>query len=115
MRTTLLPGLLRTLARNLGRGFTDVSLYEFGLVFRPRPEAPPVAPILRVDQAPTAQEIAQLEAALPDQPLHAGAVLTGNIEPAGLLGSGRPGRLAGRDRGGEGDPAGQQAVVRDPR
>ena len=90
MRTTLLPGLLRTLARNLGRGFTDVLLYEFGLVFRPRPEAPPVAPILRVDQAPTAQEIAQLEAALPDQPLHAGAVLTGNIEPAGYWGPGRP-------------------------
>jgi phenylalanyl-tRNA synthetase beta chain len=90
MRTTLLPGLLRTLARNLGRGFTDVSLYEFGLIFRPRPEAPPVAPILRVDQAPTAQEIAQLEAALPDQPLHAGAVLTGNIEPAGYWGPGRP-------------------------
>ncbi len=30
MRTTLLPGLLRTLARNLGRGFSDVALYEFG-------------------------------------------------------------------------------------
>ncbi len=63
---------------------------EFGLIFRPRPEAPPVAPILRVDRGPTAQEIAQLEAALPDQPLHVGAVLTGNVEPAGYWGPGRP-------------------------
>jgi phenylalanyl-tRNA synthetase beta chain len=90
MRTTLLPGLLRTLARNLGRGFSDVALYEFGLVFRPRPDAAPTAPILRVDRGPAVHELAQLEAALPDQPLHAGAVLTGDIELPGYWGDGRP-------------------------
>ncbi|HEY7325235.1 MAG TPA: phenylalanine--tRNA ligase subunit beta [Streptosporangiaceae bacterium] len=90
MRTTLLPGLFRTLARNVGRGFTDVALYEFGLVFRPRAEAPAAAPILRVDRGPTVHEIAQLEAALPDQPLHVGAVLAGQAEPAGWWGQGRP-------------------------
>ena len=90
MRTTLLPGLLRTLARNLGRGFTDVLLYEFGLVFRPRPDAAPTAPILRVDRGPAVHELAQLEAALPDQPLRVGAVLAGNAEPAGYWGPGRP-------------------------
>ncbi len=90
MRTTLLPGLLRTLARNLGRGFSDVLLYEFGLVFRPRPDAAPTAPILRVDRGPAVHELAQLEAALPDQPLRAGAVLAGNAEPAGYWGPGRP-------------------------
>src|SRR5262249_58206739 len=37
LRSTLLPGLLRVLARNIGRGFADVALYEMGLVFRPRP------------------------------------------------------------------------------
>jgi phenylalanyl-tRNA synthetase beta chain len=37
LRTTLLPGLLRVLARNAGRGFSDVALFETGLVFRPRP------------------------------------------------------------------------------
>ncbi len=37
LRTTLLPGLLRTLARNIGRGFADVALFEMGLVFHPRP------------------------------------------------------------------------------
>ena len=34
LRTTLLPGLLRVLARNIGRGFGDLALYEMGLVFR---------------------------------------------------------------------------------
>jgi phenylalanyl-tRNA synthetase beta chain len=92
LRTALLPGLLRTLVRNLGRGFGDVALHEFGLVFRPRPDAPDVAPILPVDRGPTVEEIAELEAALPDQPLHVGAVLAGQAEPAGWWG---PGRAAG--------------------
>jgi len=90
MRTTLLPGMFRTLARNIGRGFTDVPLYEFGMVFQPRPDAPPAAPILRVDRGPAVHELAELAAALPDQPLHVGSVLTGNIEPAGYWGGGRP-------------------------
>jgi phenylalanyl-tRNA synthetase beta chain len=92
MRTTLLPGLLRTLVRNAGRGFSDVALHEFGLVFRLRPDAPDVAPILPVDRGPTVHEVAELEAPLPDQPLHAGAVLAGQAEPAGWWG---PGRAAG--------------------
>jgi phenylalanyl-tRNA synthetase beta chain len=92
MRTTLLPGLFRTLARNVGRGFGDVSLYELGLVFRPRVGAPPSAPILRVDRGPTVAEVAELGAALPDQPLRVAAVLAGDVEPAGWWG---PGRAAG--------------------
>jgi phenylalanyl-tRNA synthetase beta chain len=89
MRTTLLPGLLRTLVRNLGRGFSDVALFESGLVFRPRPDAAPTAPILRVDRGPAVHELAQLEAALPDQPLRIAAVCTGNFELPGYWGSGR--------------------------
>jgi phenylalanyl-tRNA synthetase beta chain len=90
MRTTLVPGLLRTLSRNLGRGFSDVLLYELGVVFRPRPEAPAAAPILPVDRGPSVADEAELEAALPDQPLLAGAVLAGNADPAGWWGPGRP-------------------------
>jgi phenylalanyl-tRNA synthetase beta chain len=89
MRTTLLPGLLRVLARNLGRGFADVALYELGLVFRPRPDQALTAPILPVDRGPTVAEVAELEAALPDQPLQIGAVLCGSREPAGWWGQGR--------------------------
>jgi phenylalanyl-tRNA synthetase beta chain len=90
LRTTLLPGLLRTAARNAGRGFSDVALFEMGLVFRPRRGSAAVAPILAVDRAPTAGEIATLEAALPDQPLRAGAVLAGDRELPGWWGAGRP-------------------------
>jgi phenylalanyl-tRNA synthetase beta chain len=89
LRTTLLPGLLRTLARNVGRGFSDVALFEIGLVYRPRLNAPK-PPRLPVDRGPTAEEIASVEAALPDQPLHVGVVLAGQWEPAGWWGAGRP-------------------------
>ncbi len=37
LRTTLLPGLLRVLARNAGRGHSDVGVYELGSVFLPDP------------------------------------------------------------------------------
>jgi phenylalanyl-tRNA synthetase beta chain len=90
LRTTLLPGLMRVLARNAGRGFADLALYEMGLVFRPRPGSPGVAPILRVDRGPTVSEIASLEAGLPAQPLRLGVVLAGQREQAGWWGDGRP-------------------------
>jgi phenylalanyl-tRNA synthetase beta chain len=90
LRTTLLPGLLRVLARNIGRGFADTALFEAGLVFRPRPGAAPAAPILAVDRGPTVAELATLEAALPDQPLRIAAVLAGARELDGWWGPGRP-------------------------
>ncbi|HEX8006818.1 MAG TPA: phenylalanine--tRNA ligase subunit beta, partial [Trebonia sp.] len=90
LRTTLLPGLFRTLLRNSGRGFGDVALFETGQVFRPRPGAPGAAPILATDRGPTVAEQASLEAALPDQPLQIGAVLAGNRELPGWWGPGRP-------------------------
>jgi phenylalanyl-tRNA synthetase beta chain len=89
LRTTVLPGLFRVLARNVGRGFADTALFEIGLVFRPRPGAPASAPILPVDRGPTQAELASLEAALPDQPLRIGAVLTGARELDGWWGKGR--------------------------
>ena len=89
LRTTLLPGLFRVLARNVGRGFADTALFEIGLVFRPRPGAAPVAPILAVDRGPTVAELATLEAALPDQPQHLATVLTGAHELDGWWGPGR--------------------------
>jgi phenylalanyl-tRNA synthetase beta chain len=90
LRTTLLPGLLRVLARNLGRGFADVALQEMGLVFRPDPARQRTAPILRVDRGPAVAEIAEIEAALPHQPLRVAMVLAGDHDPAGWWGDGRP-------------------------
>jgi phenylalanyl-tRNA synthetase beta chain len=94
LRTTLLPGLFRVLARNIGRGFVDTALFEIGLVFRPRPGAAASAPILAVNRGPSVAELASLEAALPDQPLRLGAVLTGARELDGWWGKGRPGSWA---------------------
>ncbi|NRQ32078.1 phenylalanine--tRNA ligase subunit beta [Nonomuraea sp. NN258] len=89
MRTTLLPGLLKTLVRNVGRGFADVALYEVGPVYRPREGAPATAPVLGVERRPTAEELASIEAALPDQPLRVAAVLAGEFDRSGWWGGGR--------------------------
>jgi len=93
LRTTLLPGLLATLRRNVGRGFADVSLFETGLVYQPRPGAA-APPRLPVDRRPTDEELGALESALPDQPRHAAVVLTGAREQAGWWGEGRPANWA---------------------
>ncbi|MDT0303285.1 phenylalanine--tRNA ligase subunit beta [Streptomonospora wellingtoniae] len=90
LRTTLLPGLLKTLVRNVGRGFNDVALFETALVYIPRPGAPERAPMLRVDRGPTPEERESLARALPDQPRRVGAVLAGDREPGGWRGPGSP-------------------------
>jgi phenylalanyl-tRNA synthetase beta chain len=89
LRTTLLPGLFRTLVRNIGRGFPDTALFETGQVFLPRPGSPGIAPILATDRGPTEAELATLAAALPDQPPRVAGVLAGNRELPGWWGPGR--------------------------
>ena len=89
MRTSLLPGLLKAVQRNIGRGQRDVSLYELGLVFLPEPGAGP-APRLGVDRRPTDEELSALYAAVPTQPRHVAVVLAGDRDPAGWWGAGRP-------------------------
>ncbi|WP_034269701.1 phenylalanine--tRNA ligase subunit beta [Actinospica robiniae] len=88
LRTTLLPGLFATLRRNVGRGFHDVALFETGLVYQPRPDAS-APPRLSVERRPSDEELAVLEASLPDQPRHVAAVLVGARENAGWWGEGR--------------------------
>jgi phenylalanyl-tRNA synthetase beta chain len=89
LRTSLLPGLLAALRRNDGRGSHDLALFETGLVFLPREEQG-VAGQLPVDRRPTAEEIAAIDAVLPEQPRHVAAVLAGAREQAGWWGKGRP-------------------------
>ncbi|MGC3001773.1 phenylalanine--tRNA ligase subunit beta, partial [Streptomyces sp. G35A] len=79
LRTSLLPGLLGALRRNDGRGSHDLALFETGLVFHPREEQR-TAVRLPVDRRPTDEEIAELDAALPDQPRHVAVVLAGARE-----------------------------------
>jgi len=114
LRTTLLPGIFRTAVRNLGRGQNDLALFEIGLVFRPkegsvrttaaeRGSADPApgglgvapqagtgkVPTYPVDEAPTAEQLAAIEAALPDQPQRIAVLVTGEAERSGWWGKGR--------------------------
>ena len=91
LRTTLLPGLLTTVRRNVGRGLRDVALYETGLVFLPSADLARL-PSVGVSRRPTPDELAALAAGIPDQPTHVAVALTGAFGPAGWWG---PGRAAG--------------------
>jgi phenylalanyl-tRNA synthetase beta chain len=85
--TTLLPGLLRAAARNLGRGLPGVSLFETGTVAFPTDRGQ--APIYGVDWRPSEDELVKLFEAIPEQPLHLAVVLAGERERAGWWGEGR--------------------------
>jgi phenylalanyl-tRNA synthetase beta chain len=99
LRTTLLPGLLATLRRNLSRGNSDLALFEIGLVFRIDGRGPaaepgaidelPPAPRLPVDRRPTDEQLHALNAALPRQPRRLAVVLAGERERSGWWGAGR--------------------------
>ncbi|NED98483.1 phenylalanine--tRNA ligase subunit beta [Phytoactinopolyspora alkaliphila] len=90
LRTTLLPGLLATVRRNVGRGATDVAVFESGLVFRQDDAPLPQPPRLPVHRRPSDNELAALEAALPHQPRRIAVALCGDLEPAGWWGPSRP-------------------------
>ncbi|MFG1991232.1 phenylalanine--tRNA ligase subunit beta [Actinoplanes sp. NPDC048988] len=88
LRTSLLPTLLATLKRNLGRGHRDLALFETGLVFQPT-LAVTAPPPMGVDRKPTNEEWRAANAIVPHQPWHLAAAVTGDIAPAGWWGAGR--------------------------
>jgi phenylalanyl-tRNA synthetase beta chain len=92
LRTTLLPGLVATLRRNVGRGSTDVAVFESGAVVRLRlgqsPRGVTNPPRPSVDGRPSEADLAALQALLPDQPWHVGVALTGARTPSGWWGPG---------------------------
>ncbi len=112
MRTTLVPGLLATLARNLGRGLRDVAVFEHGAVFPGGLRGP--APVPDVDRRPDDATLAELLSAVPDQPWHVGVALAGNREPRGWWGPGRPAGWADAVQAARlvADTAGVQLTVR---
>jgi phenylalanyl-tRNA synthetase beta chain len=85
--TTLLPGVLESAGRNLGRGAAGVALFETGTVAFPVDRGP--APVYGVDWRPNEAELTKLFEALPVQPLHLASVLSGERDPAGWWGEGR--------------------------
>ncbi len=88
LATTLLPALLEALARNVSRGIVDVALFAVAQVVQPTERTKGVA-VIPVHRRPTDDEIAALDASLPNQPQHVAAVLAGLREPRGPWGEGR--------------------------
>jgi phenylalanyl-tRNA synthetase beta chain len=93
LRTTLLPGLLAALKRNIGRGLTDVALFETGFVVRPNADAP-APPRLAVDRRPSEMELTAVRAALPAQPERVAVVISGMRSQSGWWGTGEPAQWA---------------------
>jgi phenylalanyl-tRNA synthetase beta chain len=87
--TTLLPGLLDVLQRNVSRGFPDVALYHIGQVAIGAEKAPSV-PEVGVSGRPTDAELAALFAAIPEQSTHVAVVLAGLRQRPGWWGKGEP-------------------------
>ncbi|NUR50501.1 MAG: phenylalanine--tRNA ligase subunit beta [Hamadaea sp.] len=89
LRTSLLPPLLTTLKRNLGRGQRDVALFELGLVFRAAARQG-VPPVMTIAGRPSEEEWQAAQEFVPHQPYHVAVVLAGSpLEPAGWWGAGR--------------------------
>src|SRR4051794_33765394 len=88
LRTTLVPGLLATLARNVARGQRDVALFEHGAVFVGGVRS--AAPVPGIERRPDDETLAAILGAVPEQPWHVAAALAGNREPRGWWGPGRP-------------------------
>jgi len=89
MRTSVLSTMVEALRRNVSRGARDTAVFEMGLVTRPLWE-PQVAPVPGVDARPDDVTLAQILAAVPPQPRRVAFALTGDAEPAGWWGPGRP-------------------------
>jgi len=113
LATTLLPGLLDALVRNVSRGMRDVSLFNIGQVTLPKAQQVPV-PDVAVDGRPSEAAIASLHAALPQQPVHVAVVLAGNRTRAGWWGPGEPASWSDAVRAAQivGEAAGVELTVR---
>lgn len=88
LRTSLLPGLLANLGRNLGRGNRELAIFEMGLVYLPAESTDP-APRPSVEHRPSDAELAALERTVPVQPRYLATVLAGDFELPGWWGAGR--------------------------
>ncbi|NLX00451.1 MAG: phenylalanine--tRNA ligase subunit beta [Actinomycetales bacterium] len=92
MRISLLSTMVDALLRNVARGTKDVGLFEIGLVTAlTGPQR--VAPTEEVGVLPSADTLAAIHAAIPEQPRHLGILLAGDRDRAGWWGSGRPAEL----------------------
>jgi phenylalanyl-tRNA synthetase beta chain len=79
MRTSVLPGLIDAARRNLSRGLTDLALFEVGLVFQPvAGETYGSGPLPVGKERPSDDTLLDLNASIPPQPWHVGALFLGD-------------------------------------
>ena len=83
LRTSVLDTLLDVAGRNVSRSNAEVAVFEVAKVARPHGTVP--APLPGAEERPSDEVLAALEAGIPHQPWHIGAVLTGTAEAAGVL------------------------------
>lgn len=87
LRTTVLSTLIDAVRVNLGRGVTDLAIFEIGRAYRADGAGP--APRPSIAGRPSETELKELDAALPSQPRRIAGVMLGNREPAGWQGPAR--------------------------
>ncbi len=78
MRTSLLPGLIGTAARNRSRGLTDLALFETGLVFLPEPGTTYGQEVVAGGVRPDTATETALYAGIPPQPRYLSGLFVGN-------------------------------------
>jgi len=88
MRTSVLDSLVDAAVRNIGRGMTDLGIYEIGSVTRPDGVAH-LSPLPPLGERPSDEVLAQVREAVPDQPVLVAGILAGNRVPPGVLSTAR--------------------------
>jgi phenylalanyl-tRNA synthetase beta chain len=95
LRRSLLPGLLDIARRNLGRGLTDLALFEVGTVFRPAADLPAGTDAIPLGaRRPDDATLAQLDASIPAQGLRVAALFLGDALPKQPGAAAQPAGLA---------------------
>ena len=87
LRTHLLPGLLTTAVRNIGRGSKNLAIFEIGTIFR---NTTPLGKALNpgISKRPSEKVIKDIYDGVPKQMLFVGAVVTGEMVLSDWQGSG---------------------------
>jgi phenylalanyl-tRNA synthetase beta chain len=87
LRTHLLPGLLTTAVRNIGRGSKNLAIFEIGTIFR---NTTPLGKALNpgISKRPSEKVIKDIYDGVPKQMLFVGAVVTGETVLSDWQGSG---------------------------
>jgi phenylalanyl-tRNA synthetase beta chain len=88
LRTSVLATLLDAARTNLGRGVSDLAVFEVGRAYRA--DGTGAAPRPGVTARPSDVELKELDAALPSQPRHIAGVCVGARVPAGWQGAAQP-------------------------